>query len=200
MSGLGQQWFARVYDVLGPALTRATVTQRQALLDGLTGRVLEIGCGPGNNFPLYPTGLEVVATDISELMLARARIAARSARASIVVEQADVEALPLADATFDAAVGAWVLCSVDQPRALNELHRVLRPGGSLRLWEHVRSERAALAALQRVASPAWSLVADGCHLDRDTVGAVRRAGFELERVDGRGAKPAHVLIAARRPG
>jgi ubiquinone/menaquinone biosynthesis C-methylase UbiE len=189
-----------MYDLLGPTLTRATMGQRALLLQGLAGRVLEVGCGPGNNFPLYPAGLEVVATDVSEPMLERARRAARAARASITVEQADVESLPFADASFDAVVGAWVLCSVDQPRALRELRRVLRPGGTLRLWEHVRSERAVLAALQRAATPAWSVVADGCHLDRDTVGAVREAGFELERADREGAKVAHVLIVARRPG
>jgi len=197
MRTLGRRWFAWVYDVFGSTLTRATMAQRHALLDGLDGRVLEIGCGPGNNFPLYPAGLEVVATDISEPMLERARTAARGARASITVEQADVEALPFADASFDAAVGAWVLCSIDQPQALRELHRVLRPGGTLRLWEHVRSDRAAVATLQRVATPAWRVVADGCHLDRDTVGAVRAAGFEVERADGE--RPAHVLIVARRP-
>ncbi|MEZ4501304.1 MAG: class I SAM-dependent methyltransferase [Dehalococcoidia bacterium] len=197
MTALGRRWFAWVYDVFGTMLTRATMPQRRALLEGLDGRVLEIGCGPGNNFPLYPPGLEVVATDISEPMLERARTAARGARASITVELADVEALPFADASFDATVGVWVLCSIDQPRALRELHRVLRPGGALRLWEHVRSEHAAVATLQRVATPAWGVVADGCHLDRDTVGAVRAAGFEVERADG--DRPAHVLIVARRP-
>lgn len=200
MIELRRRAFARVYDLIGPRLTRATREQRARLVADLEGRVLEVGCGPGNNFAFYAPDLEVVATDASAPMLRRAALAAATAAASVTVEQADVQTLPYADGSFDGAVGALVLCSVDQPAALGELRRVLRPGGTLRLWEHVRSERTSVATLQRLANPAWGLLADGCHLDRDTVEAVRRAGFELESVERfGGAQPAHVLIVARRP-
>ena len=98
---------------------------------------------------------------------------------------------------------AVVLCAVaDRPRGLAGRRRVLRPGGALRLFEHVRSDRRWVARLQQVGTPAWSFVAGGCHLNRDTVAAVVAAGFEVDREEA-ARVPAvpmkHVVIFARRP-
>ncbi|MGW0582454.1 class I SAM-dependent methyltransferase, partial [Streptomyces sp. NPDC002920] len=91
------------------------------------------------------------------------------------------EALPLKSEAFDAAVVALVLCSVrDVPRALGELRRVLRPGGELRFLEHGPGGGRAMRFTQRTLDrTVWPRLAGGCHLTRDTVAALRDAGFEL---------------------
>ena len=177
----------------------------QELVRDLDGDVLEIGCGTGSNFEYYPAGARVIATDYNEHMLPKARAAADAAAASVELRLADAGALPFDDASFDAAVSRLVLCSVpDLNQALSELRRVLRPGGALRIFEHVRSDRAWVAAMQRIANPAWGLVGDGCRLNRDTVSAVRAAGFEVQREELRqvSASPVplkHVALFARSP-
>ena len=176
---------------------------REALVSDLSGAVLEIGCGTGPNFGYYPADARVTATDYSEHMLPRARADAEAAAASIELRRADASALPFEDGSFDAVVSALVLCSVpDLEQALGELRRVLRPGGALRILEHVRSDRAWVAMMQRVANPAWGLIGDGCRLDRDTASAVRSAGFEVEREDFpqfASSPLKHVALFARRP-
>ena len=91
--------------------------------------------------------------------------------------------LPVEDGSFDAAVASLVLCSVaDQATALAELHRVLRPGGELRFYEHVAADGTLARGAQRVADATfWPRVAGGCHLTRETTAAIDAAGFEIER-------------------
>ncbi len=86
------------------------------------------------------------------------------------------------DGGFDAAVASLVLCSVSDPaRSLAEIRRVLRPGGELRYYEHVRAETADKAASQDRMDRIWPIFAGGCHCNRDTPAAIRRAGFRVER-------------------
>lgn len=173
--------FASFYGRFDRRLRTGTNRLRMDLLGDLTGDVLEIGCGPGSNFGFYAPTARVTATDDNAHMLPYARRVATAAAAPIAVAYADATDLPFADASFDAAVATLVVCSVpDLTAALGELRRVLKPGGSLRLFEHVRSERRGIARLQALANPAWGVVADGCRLDRDTGAAVRAAGFRIE--------------------
>lgn len=193
--------FAAFYNRVEPRMRRQTGPYRRRLVEGLTGKVLEIGCGPGSNFEYYDPAATVTATDYSEHMLKRARAAAAAAPASITVEHADVMNLPFEDASFDAAVSALVLCSVpDQARALAELRRVVRPGGALRIFEHVRSDRRWVAAIQRIATPLWQMPMDGCHLDRETESAVRDAGFAVTSSERLSQGLPHVLLNANTPG
>lgn len=193
--------FAAFYSRVEPRMRQQTAPYRRRLVEGLTGKVLEIGCGPGSNFEYYDPSATVTATDYSEHMLKRAREAAATAPASVAVEHADVMNLPFEDASFDAAVCALVLCSVpDQARALAELRRVLRPGGELRIFEHVRSDRRWVAAVQRIATPLWQIPMDGCHLDRDTERSVREARFTVTSSERLSQGLAHVLMSANTPG
>jgi ubiquinone/menaquinone biosynthesis C-methylase UbiE len=94
--------------------------------------------------------------------------------------------VPLEDESVDAAVASLVLCSVpDQDRALAELHRVMRPGGELRFYEHVVPSRQPKRALLQAAdrSGLWPRIAGGCHLARDTAVAIRRGRFEIETIE-----------------
>jgi SAM-dependent methyltransferase len=114
----------------------------------------------------------------------RDRARAAAARADVRIEVLDgvADRLPVDDASFDAAVACLVLCTVpDQARALAELRRVLRPGGELRFYEHVLSNRRSLALSQRAVDRVfWPQAFGGCHTARDTPAAIAAAGFEIE--------------------
>lgn len=177
----GSPLFAWLYARVEPRMRPGMAPVRQALLGDLEGRVLEIGCGTGANFECYTPAATVTTIDASRHMLRRARPAAYAAAARVTLVRADATRLPFADARFDAVVSTLVLCSVPSlADALREARRVLRPGGTLRVHEHVVAESRLGRTAQRVLTPAWRRLADGCHLDRDTGAAVLSAGFEVE--------------------
>jgi ubiquinone/menaquinone biosynthesis C-methylase UbiE len=159
--------------------------RRRQLVSQLAGRVVEIGAGAGLTFAHYPsTVTSVVAIEPDPRRRDLAVRAARSAAVPIRVVDAVAEALPLADATADAAVVSLALCSVtDVAGALGEMRRVLRPSGELRFFEHVIAERGPLRVLQRLVAPVYARTPQGCHIDRDTVASIARAGFAIERCE-----------------
>ena len=157
---------------------------RDELLSGLRGRVVELGAGAGANFPHYPDTVgEVVAVEPEAYLREQARAAAPHAPVTVSVLDGVADALPLEDGSCDAAVACLVLCTVpDQASALAELRRVLKPGGELHYLEHVRGATPRMARWQRFADRTfWPRAFGGCHTARDTVGAIERAGFALER-------------------
>jgi ubiquinone/menaquinone biosynthesis C-methylase UbiE len=200
--------FARFFDRLSRVLEKELGRWRQELLSGLSGRVLEVGAGNGINFSHYPaTVKEVIALEPEPYMRRKAREAAGAAPVSVSVRPGLADPLELPDASVDAAVTSLVLCSVpDQGRALAELHRVIKPGGELRFLEHVRGRAPRKARVQAAAdrSGIWPLLAGGCHCARDTVTAIRAAGFEVVQVRDLDVGPAwnitnpHVLGSAAR--
>jgi len=140
-------------------------------------RVLEVGVGTGKSVSLYPPEASVSAIDISPRMLGRARERAARLRSPVDLLIADVQALPFADASFDAVIATFVLCSVPDPvQGLREIRRVLRATGRLSLVEHVLSKkwwlRPILKGLDPLSARLW-----GAHLDRDTEANVTSAGF-----------------------
>jgi SAM-dependent methyltransferase len=163
--------FAAVYDTFFRRAERAGMEDhRRALLASASGRVLEIGAGTGLNLPHYPDGLELVLTEPDAPM-------ARRIAAPVVPARA--EELPFADASFDTVVSTFVLCTVADPaQAVDELARVLKPGGRLLFIEHVRGE-GRLARWQDRLEGAWRRIGNGCHANRDTL-AVLRERFDVQ--------------------
>lgn len=159
---------------------------RRRVLDGLYGRVVEIGAGDGANFALYPASVEeVIAVEPERNLRAHAKRAATQAPVPIEVVCAFADDLPLEDESVDAVVASLVLCTVpDQAVALAELRRVLRPGGELRFYEHVHAERQPLRGMLEIAERTiWPRIAGGCHPTRDTEAAIQAAGFHIEHCD-----------------
>jgi SAM-dependent methyltransferase len=174
---------------------------RRRLLDGLEGRVLELGCGDGRNFEHYRPPVEhVLGVEPDPTARADAELRAGEAQVPIDVVDGDAEALPAEDASVDAAVIVWVLCSVPHPAAaLAELRRVLKPGGELRFYEHVRSPNRAFRLVQRAGDALfWTRMLGGCETTRDTVAAIGAAGFEELRFE-RGFHSSTILTVTSAP-
>lgn len=198
------RWFAAYYSGIARTRTFRTLMDpwRAKLIAQARGVVLEVGAGGGQNFGFYDPEItaRVEATEPNAHMRRRAEHAAPSARVPIALTAAPAEALPFPDETFDAAVAAFVFCSVDDPaRGLAELRRVLRPGGRLLLLEHVRSPGRAWSTVQDILTPAQRVVAGNCHLNRNTGDLVRAAGFAVvaEEWTGGALHPMIALVATR---
>jgi len=174
--------FARGYArMAAKAESKGAAAHRTELLAGLTGRVIEVGAGNGLNFAHYPDTVEhVLAVEPEPLLRDLATKASEHAPVTVEVVDGVADALPAEDAAFDAGVASLVLCSVaDQDQALTELWRVIRPGGELRFYEHVRADTPGFARFQRAIDVIWPHVGGGCHTSRDTQSAIERAGFEV---------------------
>ena len=203
--------FARMFARMSPAMDAGGgADHRRRLLAGARGRVIEVGAGAGANFAHYPPAVTGVLAVEPEPYLRRLAGEA-AARAPVPVEVVDgvADRLPAGDGAFDVAVASLMLCSVhDQRAALLEMRRVVRPGGQLRFYEHVRAGTPGLRRAQRVVdATVWPLLLGGCHTSRDTAAAIEAAGFVIDRLDrfafpeGRLPNPSspHILGTATRP-
>jgi ubiquinone/menaquinone biosynthesis C-methylase UbiE len=201
--------FARIYERLSrKAEALGIAERRRELLAGLSGRVVEVGAGNGLNFAHYPPAVtEVVAVEPEPFLRDRAAEAAAAASVTVKVVDGTASALPLEDASCDAGVASLVLCSVpDQAAALAELRRVVRPGGELRFYEHVLAGTLWHARAQRFLDRTiWPHVSGGCHASRNTLAAIKAAGFSVESCERFKFRPMpgiptspHILGTARR--
>ncbi len=172
-------------DVVGRLDRLALAAARRALLEDATGTVLELGCGTGSGFVHYLPGTRVTALEPEPSFRQAAARRARAVAAEVSVLPGDAHDLAFPDGSFDTVVAELMLCSVARPDvALREAYRVLRPGGSLRLLEHVRHARPWVGRLQDVVDPLWNAFEGrGCHIGRDTPRAVEEAGFTFERLE-----------------
>lgn len=188
--------FAAIYEPLMQATENGGNGERRAaVLVRARGTVVELGAGTGLNLPHYPSAVELVLTEpeqpMARRLLERLTQSGRHAR----VLQAPAERIPLPDASADTVVCTLVLCTVpDLDATLAEIRRLLRPDGRLLFIEHVAAEPGTrLRRWQDRLERPWRRFAHGCHTNRDTVQALRNAGFALEQID-HGQMEAELLL------
>ena len=173
---------------------RNLAAYRHRVVPAAEGRVLEIGVGSGLNLPFYTQKAELVmGLDPSPKLLSMARRAARPASIPFDFIEGSAEAIPLEDGSVDTVVTTWTLCSIaDASRSLHEMHRVLKPAGSLLFVEHGRAPEPNVRRWQDRLTPVWKRVGGGCHLNRAIGTLIESAGFQFERIETgymRGPRP-----------
>jgi len=180
----GHPIFAALYDVIQRPAEKKFLSPHRAYLAGnAAGRVLDVGVGTGINFGYYPPEAEVVGIEPDPHMLRRAQARADCLGRHVKLLGDGAEQLPFPEASFDIAVATLVFCTIpDADWALGELRRVLRPGGQLRFLEHVRAKTPGWQRFQDFMTPVWRRIGAGCHPNRETVGAIERAGFRIEEL------------------
>lgn len=181
--GMRDRWFAAAWDRHARNESGAIKQLRREAVGELHGRVLEIGVGIGSNWPYLGASIDYTGIESNAAMLGRARKHAQGQGRALDLQQADVQQMPFADESFDIVFATLTFCSVANPAAgLAEIRRVLKPGGEFRFLEHVRSESPAIARMQSLLRPLTRTFAGGCNWDRDTLAAIRAAGFDIEHV------------------
>lgn len=168
---------------LAPAEEAGIADMRRALVGELRGDVVEIGAGTGLNLQHYPAQMaSLTLVEPTPEMATHLRRRVARLRPGTTILEASADALPLDDRSVDSVVSTLVLCTVADPSAaLAEIRRVLRPGGSLVVLEHVATDTGWRHA-QRLLNPAWKVFARGCHLTRDTKALLADAGFDTSGI------------------
>lgn len=179
------------YDRTAASYDRTIALAERALFGGgrawvcrqASGEVLEVAVGTGRNLGEYPTGVTLTGIDLSAEMVARARERAEALGVTADLHTGDAHDLPFPDVSFDTVICTLGLCSIpDERRAVDEMHRVLRPGGRLLLLEHVRSPVRFVRILQELVEPLFLRLAHD-HLLREPLTAVELAGFHVDVVE-----------------
>lgn len=170
---------------------------RQWLCGNAVGDTLEIGIGRGRNLGLYQPGVRLVGIELSPAMLSIAQRRAGALGVAVDLRLGDAQDLPFDDASFDTVVLCFVLCSIPDPdRAMREVARVLRPSGTLRALEHVRSPNPAVRLCERLLEP-LAVRFDADHLLREPVDHATTAGLHVESIDRRRLGVIERLVASK---
>jgi ubiquinone/menaquinone biosynthesis C-methylase UbiE len=177
---LYKKFHAWALDKFNQKYERLIGERKRALLGGLSGTIVEIGPGTGPNLKYYNKNITWIGIEPNEY--AHAYVEAEAERQGINnyrILKLTAQSLPLASDSIDVVVSTLVLCTVpNQPVALSEIRRILKPGGKFVFIEHVAAVRGTfMRRFQRLIRPAWRVIADGCHTDRETFTAIANAGF-----------------------
>ncbi|MCE1178259.1 MAG: methyltransferase domain-containing protein [Micrococcales bacterium] len=182
--GLREKWETHVLPLaVDLALAEPTAGRwRRRVVADVAGEVLEVGFGSGRTLPYYPDAVcRVLAVEPALTAWERATGRIADFGRPVVHVGLDGARLEVADASVDAVVSSWTMCTIpDLGMALSEFSRVLRPGGRLHFVEHSLAPTSRTAAIQRRVQPVWGAVAGGCHLDRDIPRLLDAAGFDVD--------------------
>lgn len=182
---MAHRFFAWLYPkILGPHEAQL-VDRKRALFAEVRGTVLEIGPGTGANLSLLPEPVHWIGIEPNPYMHPMIRAEAAKLGRDIDLRSGSVEHLDVPDASIDAVIATLVFCSVANPgRGVQEIRRVLKPGGRFLFVEHVGAPAGTWPRrIQRWVRPGWSLLADGCQPDRDTGRLITEAGFRSVQID-----------------
>ena len=200
--GLYDRVFARVYDPMMARVEERLLPPHREYLTDVSGEVLDVGSGTGANFPYFARreDVRVHAVEPDPYMARQARAKAAEVGLAVDLREVGAEALPYDDASMDAVVAGIVFCTIPDPEAaLDEVARVLKPGGEFRFLEHVRDDgRTAWA--QALVEPVWKPLAGGCHVTRDTAGLfTAHEAFDVVEVEhlDLGVFPANPFVRGR---
>ncbi len=171
---------SRFYEFLKTGDTRRWEKSQREFFQKLRGKVLYIGIGPGPEIANFPPGLEIVAIDLSEKMMAQSQRRAEAYSGNIRLANMNVEDLGFADGVFDCVLAVCVFCTVEAPvKGLQEVRRVLKPSGKLLMFEHVLSQNPVYALILKGMNLVTKRLS-GTYLDRNTAANVEKAGFWIE--------------------
>jgi phosphatidylethanolamine/phosphatidyl-N-methylethanolamine N-methyltransferase len=179
------QRIAPVYDLMEAFTERRYFDWRHRLWGMVRGNsILEVGVGTGKNMPFYPEGIKVTGIDLTPGMLDRAHglLQELGLQDRVTLQLGDAQAMDFPDASFDMAIATFVFCSVPDPiQGLHEMKRVVKPGGTVLLLEHMRSPNPFIGSLMDVLNPLIVRMM-GANINRHTVENVQKAGLELDKV------------------
>lgn len=166
---------------------------REKLIGSAEGDVLEIAVGAGANFPYYPSGVTITATDFSEAMLDKARKAAANYQLNASFICSDTEELKFPEYSFDTVISTLSICSYQNPMmVLRSMRRWCKPGGKLLLMEHGISSKAFVSAVQKTLNPLLYRFT-GCHQTRSIMDMIRGADIKIEREESYWLDMVHIV-------
>jgi SAM-dependent methyltransferase len=166
------------FALMGGYINQRLAGHKRRILARVGGVVVEIGPGNGPNLRYLPPKTTVHAIEPNPYFHRRLERTAAAHGIDLIIHPVMGEAIDLDDASVDAVLCTWVLCTVDDPaQVLREIHRILRPGGRFAFIEHVGAPRGAVRRVQRLVRRPWRWAFEGCRTDRDTAAAIRAAGF-----------------------
>ncbi|HEX7596929.1 MAG TPA: class I SAM-dependent methyltransferase [Polyangia bacterium] len=182
-------WYKRLFAYMiansGRQYDSIAAERKRRLFGGLRGTILEIGPGAGPNLAFYAPDIRWVGVETNPAMLPYLQQEARRLGRPIELRDGGPEILPAESASVDAVVSTLVLCSVPNlTKTLQEIMRVLKPGGKFAFIEHVAAPRGtSLRRAQTLIRPLWQALGDGCHVDRETWVAIEQAGFSQVQLE-----------------
>lgn len=190
---------AKLYDLWEWPLEISYLSRlRSEVISHASGKVLEVGIGTGKNLPYYPPETDLTGIDFSRGMLRIARDKERrTGLKQCKLIEMDIEKMSFSDGTFDTVISTFVFCTVPHPdKGLNELYRVLKPGGKAIFLEHMKSNskwlNTILWMMDRLSTPLL-----GTSMLRETEKAIRNAGFTVLSSENKGFDILRLIVATK---